>query len=62
MAIDSNGWFTPVKKRPRIHFAYVSGDKISADNSGPTDFKIMFQEIVEAKELIKYIPTSIKCH
>ncbi|XP_053949417.1 jerky protein homolog-like [Anastrepha ludens] len=49
--VASDGWLNRWKKRHGIHFAHVSGEKMSADTSGATEFKTKFGEMVKTEEL-----------
>ncbi|XP_054737670.1 jerky protein homolog-like [Anastrepha obliqua] len=49
--VASDGWLNRWKKRHGIHFAHVSGEKLSADTSGVTEFKTKFGEMVKTEEL-----------
>lgn len=49
--IASEGWLTRWKARHGVHFAQVSGEKMSADASGATDFTSKFVEIIKTEKL-----------
>lgn len=49
--VASDGWLQRWKKRHGIHFAHISGEQMSADASGATDFKTKFNKIVETEKL-----------
>ncbi|XP_054744414.1 jerky protein homolog-like [Anastrepha obliqua] len=49
--VASDGWLNRWKKRHGIHFAHVSGEKMSANTSGATEFKTNFGEMVKTEEL-----------
>lgn len=49
--IAREGWLTSWKARHGVHFVHVSGEKMSADASGVTDFTSKFTEIIKTEEL-----------
>ncbi|XP_054745780.1 jerky protein homolog-like [Anastrepha obliqua] len=49
--VASDGWLNRWKKRHGIHFAQASGEKMSADTSGATEFKTKFGEMIKTEEL-----------
>ncbi|XP_054725301.1 jerky protein homolog-like [Anastrepha obliqua] len=49
--VASDDWLNRWKKRHGINFAHVSGEKMSADTSGATQFKTKFGEMVKTEEL-----------
>lgn len=49
--VASEGWIDRWKKRHGVHFASVSGEKLSADATGAADFKTKFEEMIAMEEL-----------